>query len=107
MPGIPLEDDKKLSANGVHDMQRGGSRLRLTSAGMSHGKEAEQPMAILGTPPEDAAVLKQVGLTSDEESRDDAWGSSGEEDEISAEDAQKSNADDLSLGELDSIPASG
>ena len=88
-------------------MQRGGSRLRLTSAGMSHGKEADQPMAKRGTPPEDAAVLKQVGLTSDEGSGDDAWGSSGEENEISAEDAQKSNADDLSLGELDLTQASG
>ena len=88
-------------------MQRGGSRLRLTSAGMSRGKEAEQPMAKLGTPPEDAAVLKQVGLTSDEGSGDDSWGSSGEEDEVSAVDAQKSNADDLSLGELDLKPATG
>ena len=31
--------------------------------------------------PEDAAVLKEVGLTSDEDSSDDAWGSSGGDDE--------------------------
>ena len=63
-------------------MQRGGSRLRLTSAGTPgqaapSGRGADRAGAKLGASPEDAAVLKEVGLTSDEDSSDDAWGSSG------------------------------
>ncbi len=67
-------------------MQRAGSRLQLTSAGTPGqaappGRGAGRAGSKLVASPEDAAVLKEVGLTSDEDSSDDAWGSSGGEDE--------------------------
>ncbi len=70
----------------VPALQRGGSRLQLTSAGTPGqaappGRGAKRTGAKLAASPEDAAVLKEVGLTSDEDSSDDAWGSSGGEDE--------------------------
>ena len=92
-------------------MHRGGSRLRLTSAGTGtpgqaapSGRGADRAGAKLGASPEDAAVLKEVGLTSDEGSSDDAWGSSGGDDKNPV----KSTADpeSVSLGEPDYLPIS-
>lgn len=84
--------------------QRVASRLRPTSAlmgsqGAPTGMEAEhakrrQDGAVL-----DSAVLKDIGLTSGEENSDDAWGSSGEEDdEPPTREGLEPNLGDLSLG---------
>ena len=90
-------------------MQRGASRLQLTSAGTPSqaappGKGADWAGAKLGASPEDAAVLKEVGLTSDEDSSDDAWGSSGGEDESFVERTEEPES--LSLGKPACLPNS-
>ena len=61
---------------------------------------------MLGASPEDAAVLKEVGLTSDEGSGDDGWGSSGEEDKGSCKIKDQPAPQDLSLGTPEPLPDS-
>ena len=56
-------------------------------------------MRRLETSPADAAVLKEVGLTSDEESGGKGWGSSGEEDSLQQDVIEEQGPEDQSLGE--------
>jgi hypothetical protein len=58
----------------------------------------ERPKRRLETSPADSAVLKEVGLTSDEESGN-AWGSSGEEGGLQQDVNEEQGPQGQSLGE--------
>ena len=84
--------------------QRGGSRLQATSADaasqkMPAGAEAQHARQGRDVSPADAAVLKDIGLTSGEESSAEAWGSSGEEDTSHLDAAQELDSKNPSSGE--------
>lgn len=88
--------------------QRGGSRLQAASADaasqeMPAGAGAQRAGQGRDVSPADAAVLKDIGLTSGEESSADAWGSSGDEDAPHLDAAQELDSKDASSGETISL----
>ena len=70
---------------------------------MPAGEGAQHAGQGRGVSPADAAVLKDIGLTSGEESSAEAWGSSGEEDTPPLDAAQELDSKDASSGEIVSL----
>ena len=70
----------------------------MTGQEVPPGAEAEHAEQEQAVSPADAAVLKDIGLTSGEESSGDAWGSSGEEDIPQLYAAQELNSKDVYSG---------
>ncbi len=100
-PGGPTTSTERVTGQ---CSQRAGSQLRLRSAGTGSqdgppGMATKQNKCRMETSPADAAVLKEVGLTSDDESGGNAWGSSGEENCLQQDANEEQGPTIQSLGE--------
>lgn len=74
----------------------------MTGQEVPPSTEAERTEQGQVVSPADAAVLKDIGLTSGEESSGHAWGSSGDEDTPHLDAAQELDSKDVSSGETSS-----